>query len=177
MKRSWTIYLMACALASAAPVVSSSRHAEVTNPAIETVKFPGWPEEYEGKPLTQIPLLRYERSFYKNFPGKIGRFTDGEREIILRWMATRSSQFHLSTACFRAAGFKLNPMPIHRDHDGKLWGSFTAHLDGPVLEVKERIEDSQGRAWTDESSWRWDSFWKTTTGPWWAYTIASTRKS
>jgi hypothetical protein len=53
-----------------------------------------------------------------------------------------------------------------------MWGAFRAERNSEMLEVREKIVDEQGQSWTDESAWRWDTFWNRTSGPWWAYTIA-----
>ena len=46
------------------------------------VAFPGWPSTFEGRTLTPLPLNEMETKFATGFPGRIARFSDGEREII-----------------------------------------------------------------------------------------------
>src|SRR5262249_38934378 len=50
----------------------------------EPSAFPGWPDQLEGHGLTQLPLSSREERFAADFPGRIARFSDGEREMIIR---------------------------------------------------------------------------------------------
>jgi hypothetical protein len=134
--------------------------------------FPGWPTEFEGKVLQPEPMQPRESRFYQAFPGKIAKFTDGERQIIIRWVSESTRQFHLTTRCFRAIGYDLTPRPAHQDSQGNHWGAFRATRGNETLDVHERITDAAGKSWSDESAWRWDTFWHRSTGPWWAYTVA-----
>ena len=54
--------------------------------AAADVRFAGWPVAYEGRALTEMPLTQREIAFARDFPGRIRRFSDGKREIIIRWI-------------------------------------------------------------------------------------------
>ena len=89
MRRSYYYYLTACAIAALMPFVSARFETPATGAA--AVTFPGWPSIFEGKTLTPLPLSATEKKFATGFPGRIARFSDGEHEIIIRWVteATR----------------------------------------------------------------------------------------
>ncbi len=160
------------------PGAANSAHASATTHDA----FPGWPTHFAGRRLTALPLTEREAQFTRQFPGRIGRFHDGEREIILRWLRRETRMLHPAADCFRGLGYEIRPLPLDRDGDGATWGEFRATRDGEVLLVRERVyadgdaahSGSHGpaRAWTDVSSWYWDALWGTTSGPWWAVTIA-----
>jgi exosortase/archaeosortase family protein len=131
-----------------------------------------WPSTFEGRPLTRLPLEARELRFATTFPGQIARFTDGEREIVIRQISEVSRKLHPSAECFAANGYVMKPLP------GKLsalqtWSCFTASKDGERLSVCESIRSASGESWSDVSSWYWSNFLESSSGPWTAYTIAS----
>lgn len=168
-------FAAACMLAAVVPMLPPSQadrqRAEAEAAAAEAT-FPGWPTSFEGKPLQPAPMQLREAKYYRGFPGKISKFSDGDRQIIIRWVSASTRQFHLTTRCFRAIGYDLTPLAAYKDSNGNTWGSFRAVRGSEALTVREQITDAQGRSWSDESAWRWDLFWRRTSGPWWAYTIA-----
>jgi hypothetical protein len=133
--------------------------------------FPGWPAEFEGKPLTQLPLTEIERRFNKDFPGRIARFTDGEREFVIRWVTEATRKLHPASDCFQGLGYSVKPLALHRDDRGSLWSSFAATKGNDRLRVYERIHSESGESWTDVSAWYWTAF-RVDSGSWWAITIA-----
>src|SRR5262245_13037243 len=78
--RSYLFFIVCCLLAAVAPLAPI--RSDVTN---EQAAFPGWPAQLEGRNLTQLPLSPREERFAADFPGRVARFTDGHREIIIRW--------------------------------------------------------------------------------------------
>ena len=134
--------------------------------------FQGWPTEFEGRPLTHLPMTDKERGFSQGFPGRIGRFTDGSREIIIRYVERASRKVHPSADCFRGSGYKVEPQAISRDQNGQLWGCVLAERDGISYRVCERMYDQSGNSWYDVSSWFWSVLLKNSQGPWWAVTVA-----
>lgn len=160
------LFALACAAAGLAPLVHNP-------PAREAVAdgFPGWPAQFEGAALTQLPLSPIEERFGQNFPGRVGRFTDGRREIILRWVAGGTRKLHPAGDCFKANGYALAALPISVK-DGQRWSGFTAARGTQKFEVRERIHDAAGAQWSDVSSWYWAVQLGKTTGPWWAVTVA-----
>jgi hypothetical protein len=112
--------------------------------------------------------MRFER----HFPGRLGRFTDGEREVVIRWVSQPTRKLHPAVDCFRGSGYRVTAMPIEMI-DGKAWGRFDAQHNTGRWRVREIIVDDAGRQWTDVSSWYWAALRDRTGGPWWSMTVAS----
>lgn len=168
MQRS-NLYLVACLIASLMPILTPySGQAGVKR----NVEFAGWPTQLESKTLTSLPLTALERQFAADFPGRIGRFSDGEREIVVRWVTEATRQMHFASDCFQAIGYTVKPLPVRRDEQGSLWASFEATKDNERLRVYERINNDAGESWTDVSAWYWSALRHEDRGPWWAITIA-----
>lgn len=167
------LFFSLCALAALLPFVPAAA------PAASVPGFPGWPETFEGRPLRPLPLAEGERRFLGGFPGRAAKFTDGKREILLRWVAEPSRRLHPSADCLRGAGAAVRPLPAWRDRQGRLWGCQEMTRDGRRFRVRERIIASACSAgndtvaaWTDVSSWYWAAVLGRTQGPWWAVTVA-----
>jgi len=133
--------------------------------------LPDWPQDWEGAELRQIPLSDRDQKFNENFPGRIAKFTDGQREMIFRWVTTASRQLHSSADCFRGAGFAVTPHPAIRDESGQRWSCFLAARGEHRLLVRERIADQHGQEWTDVSAWFWSAALQRTQGPWLSITV------
>lgn len=161
------IYLGLCALAAAAPLVARPSRAGA---APSTAPF-AWPRQLDGRALTELPLTGRDRRFADDFPGRIGRFSDGTREIILRFTTTATRRLHPASDCLAAIGFTIAPLPARRGAGGTTWGCFAARKPGETLTVCEQIRDAAGRTWPDASSWYWPALAGTSTGPWWSTTI------
>lgn len=168
MRRSSLFYIIACAAAALIPFIAAQ--SELPGNAGSTA-FPGWPSEFEGKTLTSLPLTEIEQRFNAGFPGKIGRFTDGEREIIVRWVTEATRALHPASDCFQGLGYSIKPLPLRRDETGTLWSSFTAAKGDNRLQVYERIHSDAGETWTDVSAWYWAAL-RSGSGSWWALTVA-----
>lgn len=161
------IFILACAAAFFAPFVLSNA-ANSERPGRELGEFPS---EFEGRRLQPLGLTERERYFLNDFPGRIERFSDGRREIIIRKVTEATRKLHPASDCFRAIGYTVTPLPLRSDEYGKRWSTFSATRHGETLVVRERIEDNTGREWTDVSAWYW-SAWGQETGEWWAWTLA-----
>lgn len=157
---------LACVCAALAPLADNTPKA-----ASAADGFPGWPASFEGAALTQLPLSPIEERFGQNFPGRLGRFSDGRREIILRWVASATRKLHPAADCFKANGYTLVPLPLSVK-DGERWSGFSAARGKQKFEVRERIVDATGKQWSDVSAWYWAVQLGQTTGPWWAVTVA-----
>ena len=118
-----------------------------------------------------MPLTELEERFNAEFPGKIGRFTDGKREFIVRWVTEATRKLHPASDCFQGLGYSVKPLAVHRDETGSLWSSFAAGKGNDRLRVYERIHSDSGQTWTDVSSWYWAAL-RDGGGGWWAITIA-----
>ena len=179
MRRS-IIYIVICLLAALVPLLPvRSKPAS----AASGLAFPGWPQQFEGATLQPLVLSEREQRFSGGFPGRIGRFSDGRREIIIRWVTEATRKLHPASDCFEATGFKMQPLPIYVDERGLLWSSFVATRGNERLRVYERIytdsPDSSavhGQSWPDVSSWYWAAVREQSVGPWWAVTVAEREK-
>ncbi len=128
-----------------------------------------WPTHFRDQPLTPLPLSGLEERFARRFPGAIARFTDGERMLILREVHRPTRQLHPATDCFAGLGYAVSrPRPVV-DATGAQWSCFVATRGDSTLRVCEHIEDTEGRTWTDASSWFWAAQYGG--GPWRATTI------
>jgi hypothetical protein len=166
--KSWSalLFALACALAALAPWVP-------TSPVAAADGFPGWPASFEGRALTRLPLTPIEERFGQNFPGRVGRFSDGRREVILRWVSEGTRKLHPSGDCFKANGYQLTPQPV-TTIGAQRWSGFVAVRGAQKFDVRERIHDAAGGQWSDVSAWYWAVQLGQTSGPWWAVTVAST---
>lgn len=160
-------FLLICLCAALTPLARGFFGEPVTSTA-----FPGWPTHFAGRPLTMLPLTPLEDSLQKEFPGRVGRFSDGQREIILRWVTQETRKLHASSDCFKANGYRIEALPIKREGEA-FWSRFTATRGKVRLEVAERIYAPGGGQWSDVSAWYWAAQLGRTRGPWWAVTVAS----
>ncbi len=159
-------------VAAAAPFFAVSPEG-----ASRPVPFPGWMSHWQGEPLQRMPLSDCEARFANGFPGKIARFTDGERQYVIRWVHRKTRQLHPAVDCFRGSGYSIRPAPVRIDTVGERWGCFEAARSGEALDVCERIFDDAGNSWSDVSAWYWAAALGRSDGPWWAITRVSARSS
>ena len=141
--------------------------------AAEVKPFSGWPKQFAGSDLEPLPLSDTEERFSRDFHGKLGKFTDGSREILVRWLSTPSRSLHPAADCLKGSGYSVSPRPVLVDREGLRWGCVHAERKAKQLMVCERIYDDEGNSWTDTSSWFWAAMLGRTKGPWWAMTVAS----
>jgi len=135
------------------------------------VAFPGWPETFQGQKISQLPDDEMTREFGREFPGRIGFFTNGREQICLRWVAHETRQLHSSSDCYRGLGYSIRSQPPMRGNDGSWWTCFEAEKGSVKLLVKERISDSAGNSWDDVSGWYWSALLQQCKPPWWAVTV------
>jgi hypothetical protein len=165
------VLVLVCVVAAIVPLLGARAPAPMVG------NFPGWPTELAGKPLRLLPLGPLEQRFAEDFPGRIGRFTDGEREIVIRWVSQETRKLHPASDCFRGSGYSIKPQPLAIDNDGAHWGTFIATRGSEQLTVRERIYDDAGNQWTDVSAWYWAATTGKSQGPWWALTSASKQRN
>ncbi|HOO56167.1 MAG TPA: hypothetical protein PLN69_05040 [bacterium] len=169
--RSLITLIIVCVIAALMPVLS--QHVNIHTKEIEK-NFPGWPPEFNETVFKELPLTDQEKAFEKSFPGKMGKFTDGTKEILIRWITHETRKLHPSADCYRGTGYKVTPLPIEYDNEGKAWGKIKAEKDDVVFIVHERFYDNDGKSWPDVSSWFWAAFSGKSEGPWWAVTVSET---
>jgi hypothetical protein len=166
-------YLTVCFLAALAPLLPlhSNHRADSSRE-----DFPGWPEQFEGRALQSLPLSIREERYSADFPGRIARFTDGEREVIIRWVTMPTRQLHPASDCFRGIGYDVEHISVLTDRDARHWSRFVATRGEERLVVRERIYNNFGQSWPDVSSWYWSAVRGQSRGPWWAITAAEKRR-
>jgi len=165
---SLSVFMMAALFACSSPWLFSNSQTIEAGPQT----FPGWPTEYEKRSLKELPLTEKERLFARDFPGKIGRFTDGSREIIIRWLKASTRRLHPARDCFRGIGYQITPLPVQTNEVGVRMGCFSATNQSQSLSVCEYIKDLEGHSWSDVSSWYWHALFTTNTAGWWSYVVA-----
>lgn len=133
-----------------------------------------FPPQFEGKTLIQLDLTEREQFFLNDFPGEIRRFTDGSRELIIRYVTNATRKLHSASDCYSAIGFAIKPLPLKIDESGQKWACFTANKDVEKLNVCERIYTQNGESWTDVSSWYWSAISTGNEQGYWAITVAET---
>jgi hypothetical protein len=164
------LYVVACVAAALVPLVPAAEGSRAGSP------FAGWPAGFEGRALRELPLSEREARFAADFPGRIGRFTDGSREVVIRWVEEPTRKLHPAADCFEGVGYDVRPLPARVDADGAVWGRFEAARGAERVVVRERIFEASGRAGagsSDVSQWYWTAVLGRTSGPWWAVTVAS----
>lgn len=168
----WGLFLLLCLVAALLPLAPLR-----VVPSGSPTAFPGWPAEFEGNPLRQLELSAREAGFSKNFAGQIARFTDGEREFILRWFDRPSPSLRSAWDALHGSGYQLHFGPIWRDAQGYPWRTFDAVAENEKWHVLERIYDDEEQSWTDVSSWYWAVVLRKTNGPWWVVSVLEERNT
>lgn len=160
--------LLAMVCAAAAPVFTrSGTPPDAVPPAVVS-----WPHEFRGRPLVPVPLDEAERRFLADFPGQAARFSDGENAILMRWVTRPTRKLHPAEDCYRGWGFEVAAPRVRAADDGGRWRCFTATRGGESREVCEQIRDSDGRHFTDVSSWYWAATLDSASRPWLVTTVA-----
>jgi hypothetical protein len=164
-----TFFVIACFIAGLMPFIPLHHR-----PASAIEPGPQWPTVYEGRRLSELPVSKRESQFYEGFPGQMKKFSDGEKEIVIRWIQEPTRMLHPSMDCYKGFGFEVVPQPLWMDPQGRLWGCFTASKKGQrSIFVREQISDSSGKYWPDVSAWYWSAILGKTQGPWQAVTVAA----
>jgi hypothetical protein len=173
-------FIVALLAAGLAPLFAS------TGTRAPAEDFPGWPTHFEGRSLQALPLSDAERRFERDFPGRLGRFTDGQREIVIRWVSQPTRKLHPASDCFRGSGYRVAPMPIDIVN-GEPWSRFDARREHEHWRIREAIIEDAGveragiddrrRRWTDVSSWYWAAMRDSRGRRWWSFTVASSMDS
>jgi len=160
------VQLGALLLAALAPLFRLERGA-----AEFPVTWPPFPSTLEGRALVESAPSELEAPWIAAFPGRIGRFSDGERLWILRQVAHPTLALHSSVRCLVAAGWTVEPGQAWRDAEGRIWSTCRAQRDGRRLRVRERVASLTSEAsWPDLDAWRHDAWLGRDPGPWCAFT-------
>lgn len=162
-------FVAACLLAALAPLFPRPAAAAAAAP------FPGWPAHWEGQLLRPRAPTPAEAAWAQRFPGRVAAFDDGRRHLLMRYVTQATRRLHPASDCYRGAGYAVEARPLRVDPDGRRWGCFHARRGRVAVLVCESIGDTQGRSWSDVSSWYWSAAWQGSPGPWWTVTIAEPR--
>ena len=128
--------------------------------------------EYRGVLLEEIPLGEKEKSFAKNFPGRLLVYRAGNDTLIIRDVTKATRMLHPSYHCLKAEGFTISDSRLAIDENGNSHASYQAHLNDEAYLVSEVIKSSDGkRYWSDVSAWYWHALFNPNSGPWVAETL------
>jgi hypothetical protein len=164
----WSLLLLSALCAGLSPLLVPSHGSTLGTDEL----FPGWPITYEGKTLQALSLSDKEEAFTRNFPGKVARFSDGHREIIIRWINSPTRRLHPAVDCFKGSGHSITNSPVFNNAKGDAMGCFIAEKGSQRLKVCEYLEDQQGNTWSDVSAWYWSAMFNPKNGDWWSYVVA-----
>jgi hypothetical protein len=134
--------------------------------------FPEWPHEFRGRPLVRVPMDGNERRFLADFPGTVARFSDGQHDILMRWVDQPTRRLHPAEDCYRGWGYEVSQSRIRNDEDGTQWRCFTARNGQGERAICEQIRDQDGTHFTDVSSWYWAATLRRTAAPWLVTTVS-----
>ena len=160
-------YLLLVLAAGSVFVVPRQKEAA----AAEGVPFPGWPSSWDGVPLVADALTEQESVFGDRFPGRVARFHAGEATVVLRWATEATHRVHSASACLRASGWSISPLPMVRRSDGA-WSCFRATRDGVTCRVREQARAADGETFPDVPTWFGKAFLGRSPGPWWIVTVS-----
>jgi hypothetical protein len=159
MKAAWLLFAFAAAAAGGAPLLSWRGEAA---PAAASA----WPARFEGRALTPLAPAPEDVLLARSFPGRVARFSDGRRQIVLRQILAATRRLHPASDCFRATGYTIAPAPMQvREGQGPS-SCFLASRAGRTFRVCERIAGARGKSWPDVSSWYWSALLDPASGPW-----------
>lgn len=161
------LFLGVALVAGLAPLWRGSGEAAPLSAA-----FPGWPTAFEGRALKPQSLSQREERFARGFPGRIARFDDGRREVIVRFVTAATRRLHPASDCFRGIGHTVTPLPGRLTADGQHMSCFRAVHGSEALRVCEVIRDDSGASWPDVSAWYWSALLGHSKAPWWSFVVA-----
>ena len=107
MTRAAVGFAFSAALLAAAPLVPRDGVDRGELPG-----FKGWPTHLDGRVLTPLPLEEREARIAQTLPGRIARMTDGQREVIYRWIAEPPRAIHGSEGWLRGSGYNVGAVTV-----------------------------------------------------------------
>jgi exosortase/archaeosortase family protein len=170
-----TVWIIVFMLASLSAIYVQVQRAERTPTSIraEALEFPA---TFENRPLRELGLTEIEEYFMIDFPGVVKRFSDGEREIIIRFVQEATRKLHSPADCFAGNGYRILPLPLKIDGENNKWACFQAVKGEKKLKVCERIFAATGESWTDVSYWYWSALGAENANGYWAIAVAETAR-
>jgi len=129
---------------------------------------------FQGIPVTRIPLTTAEEKFYEEFPGSIAVYEADGFKLIVRQVSRATRKLHPASHCLRAEGFRIGEKTVEGSEDGGRWLSYMIVRDGERFQVRERITNTASQeCWPEISAWYWHAFLHPGKGPWEAVTVIS----
>jgi hypothetical protein len=153
----WAAFALSAAAAGGAPFVS-----------FETERAPAgpWPTHFEGRAIVPLAAAPEDALLARAFPGRVARFSDGRRQIVLRQIAAPTRRLHPASDCFRASGYRIAPAPMQEGAGRGPSSCFLAERAGRSFRVCERIVGEGGASWPHVTSWYWSALLDPGSGPW-----------
>lgn len=157
--------VVVCLAAAILPLLRGT-HPIVRN----STPAPPWPEPFRN--MREQPLTGTETRFAAEAGTSVARFTGNGRDWVLRWIPNASRRIHPAEECYRAAGWRVHPLPMRFivPSDGSFasarWGCFEAQRGTIGAEVCQTIIDGSDRSWSDVGSWWWAAIFHRTPAPW-----------
>jgi exosortase/archaeosortase family protein len=140
------------------------------------VEEPRWPSVYRGERLEREPMPAELSAFYREFPGRVAFFRSERHRYVFRHVTQATRKLHPAEHCYRGAGYRVEPAQIFGASAADRFGCFVARRGNEHVLVKERIEDRDGRVFTDVSSWYWAALLGRTQPPWNTVTLVERRE-
>ncbi|HYG48810.1 MAG TPA: hypothetical protein VD846_12830 [Allosphingosinicella sp.] len=125
-----------------------------------------WPAAFEGRKLLPLPPAAEDRALARGFPGRVARFSDGRRQIVLRRLDSATRRLHPASDCYRSIGYAIGRAPMRLVAGEGPASCFIARRDGRAFLVCEQVRDPEGSSWPDISSWYWAALLGASRGPW-----------
>jgi len=166
----WVALLPVCALWSVGQAVAELTAPRNENAITQSIELPS---VWEGAPIRPMALSEVEQRFARQFPGTVARMTNGQQVLVLRTVNKPTRMLHPATDCYRGLGYRIHSEQLEARADQTRWRCFIAERNGRGVRVCERIEDAQGKGFTDTSAWYWASVAGQSSGPWQAVTVAT----
>jgi len=170
-RSSW-MYGVAPALIAAALTAQAARQPTGAELAPRVESLAEWPTLWDGMPLRPLALSAVERRFAQRFPGRIGRFDNGGRTLVLREVREPTRMLHPAVDCYRGLGYEVDTPVLERDSRHRVWRCFVAERAHQRQRVCEQVIDENGQTFTDASAWYWNALLGQSRGPWLAVTRA-----
>lgn len=164
--RSYLVHMIVCLLVAGLGWVPLASSAFESAPERT---FPGWEALMKWIPFEsprQVELTQADSRFADSLTGPIARFEAQGRQILCRWLPQSTHRMHGARHCYQGLGYEIQPEPARAAFDSGAWGVFRAQRDSEHVRVYERIMDSDGKQFSDISTWYWSAELGSSSGPW-----------